>query len=630
MYQLRISVISQTRSTISVNDMSLNSILKGTGTRLENIEMVLLGTHLGRDLQSAHLPVTAEQYLRTTRINLAASAAIFLVFFVLVSLTSYDFGLFAFIPPALFWIFLFMGMVPGMYLFQVYYPVIIARGRKTRIDLELSYAVSYMQALSTTMSPFEVIRRIYEEKAMFGEVSCEFGQIVRDVELFGDDLITAMRNLQQTTPSPLMRDFLNDLGIVFESGGDITAYLSSKTDYFHEQARRELDVVLKTIEIMAEVYVSAFVAGPIALIIMIVAQGMTSKGTMDWLLPFMYLCIPAGAILMIWILSLMLPPENLEISRHGITEYDSSAGVPVHAENTSGDQEFYRHIEAKKKRFWLYDQLCHPLRTYISHYTYGIIAGIICAGLLAILLFTGSFEAIFPKNAFEAGACMLVIGFMAPVSLAYEGRRWYVHNIEEHIPEFLRELSDMKEIGLTLPDAIGRIASAKLGLLSSELSHVSRDVGTGAYVNFALVRMEERIGLISVKRAISLLVKASEITSNLSQIFLIAIADFEHYLRMKRERSNTAIVYVMIIYLSFGIYLYTAYQLNGPFMSSFRTYNINFDLARNVTDMFRIGIILGLFSGIMAGQFSSNSILAGFKHSMVLLAAAVAMFVFIV
>jgi flagellar protein FlaJ len=145
-----------------------------------------------------------------------------------------------------------------------------------------------------------------------------------------------------------------------------------------------------------------------------------------------------------------------------------------------------------------------------------------------------------------------------------------------------------------------------------------------------MVRMEERIGLISVKRAISLLVKASEITSSLSQIILIAITDFEHYLRMKRERSNTAVVYVMIIYLSFGIYLYTAFQLNGPFMSSFKAYNIGFNIAQNITDMFRIGIILGLFSGIMAGQFSSNSILAGFKHSIVLLAAAVAMFVFIV
>jgi flagellar protein FlaJ len=131
-----------------------------------------------------------------------------------------------------------------------------------------------------------------------------------------------------------------------------------------------------------------------------------------------------------------------------------------------------------------------------------------------------------------------------------------------------------------------------------------------------------------VKRAISLLVRASEITTNLRQIFIIAITDFEYYLRLKRERANTTIVYVMIIYLSFGIYLYTAYQLNVPFLASFKGMNLSIDAAGNLTEMFRIGVILAAFSGIMAGQFSSNSILAGFKHSIVLLTATVAVFVF--
>jgi len=592
--------------------------------------MNALVTRVGRDLQSARIPLTAEEYLATVRLNLAASAALFLGLLVFFTLTGWDRTLFPFIPPVLFWLLLFGLMVPGLCLFQIWYPRIIARGRRSRIDLDLPYAVSYMQALSTTMSPFEVIRRIYEERTMFGEVSCEFGQIVRDVELFGDDLITAIHNLEETTPSPLLGNFLNDLCIIFESGGDITAYLSSKTDYFHEQARRELDVVLKTIEIMAEVYVSAFVAGPIALIIMIVAQGMTSRETMAWLIPCMYILIPAGAILMIWVLSLMLPAENLEISHREVRDYDAGPTAPVQGGRDPADAGFYREIEAKKQRLRAYDKLRHPLRTYVSHYSYGIAAGILCAGILSVLFAGGFLALLFPKNAFEAGICMLIIGFLVPVSLAYEGRRWYVSNIEDHIPEFLRELSDMKDIGLTLPDAIQRIASAKLGLLSSELSLVSRDVSSGAYVNYALVRMEERIGLISVKRAISLLVRAGEITSNLREIFLIAIEDFEHYLRMKRERATTTIVYVMIIYLSFGIYLFTAYQLNGPFMVSFSTYNINFNQAQNITDMFSIGIILAAFSGIMAGQFSSNSILAGFKHSIVLLSATVAMFVFII
>jgi archaeal flagellar protein FlaJ len=610
--------------------MNFPFFFPGTGAVLERLGISAFGTQLDHDLRAAHLPITPERYLRALFVNTAAAGAMALGLYLFVTVTGNDFGLFALVPPLLFWIVVFLACLPGVFLFQLFYPSILARGRRTKIELELPYAVSYMQALSTTMSPFEVIRRIYEEKAMFGEISCEFGQIVRDVELFGDDLITAMRSLQQTTPSPLMRDFINDMGMVFESGGDITAYLSSKTRYFHEQARRELDAVLKTIEIMAEVYVSAFVAGPIALIIMIVAQGMTSKGTMAWLLPFMFLAIPAGAILMIWILSIMLPPENIDVSRREFVEFLAGSGIEVAPGAATDDPAFYRHIEEKKKRYGIVEKLRHPLRTYMSDFTYGLVAGALCAVLVVLFFLYGAGMDLFPKNSPEVMACLTIIAFLLPVSLAYELRRWYVSNIEDHIPEFLRELADMTDIGLTLPDAIRRIATAKLGLLSSELTLVSRDVTSGAYVNSALVRMENRIGVVSVKRAISLLVKASEITSNLRGIFLIAIVDFEHYLKMKRERANTAVVYVMIIYLSFGIYLYTAYQLNGPFMASFSTYNLNFNLAENVTDMFKIGIILGLFSGIMAGQFSSNSILAGFKHAIVLLAAAVFMFVIVV
>ena len=609
--------------------MTVLSSLRSAGASLERFELVVVGANLRNDLHSAHLPYTAEQYIRTTRINSAASIVFFFGFFAFVQVTGYDFGLFTLIPALLLWIFLFVICVPGIYLFQIYYPVLLARGRQAKIDLDLPYAVSYMQALSTTMTPFEVIKKIYEEKSMFNEVSLEFGQVVRDVDLFGDDLITALRNLQKTTPSTLFRDFINDLGVVYESGGDITAYFSSKTAFFHEQAKRELDLLLKTIEIMAEVYVSAFVAGPIALIIMIVAQGMTNSSGMGWIVPFMYLIIPTGAIIMIWMLSIMLPPENLEITRREIVDEGGfSSGLSADEDPFREDPSFYKTLESKRNERRIYKMLRHPFQTYITNYDYGLIAGGACAGIFAVLLISGGVATLFPKNTFEAGICLVAIGFMAPVSLAYEGRRWYVNNVEANVPEFLRELSDMIEIGLTLPEAIYRISHAKLGVLSSELAIVSRDVSTGAYISSALVRMEERIGLVSVKRAISLLVKASEITSNLRDIFVIAITDFEHYLKLRSERANTAIVYVMIIYLSFGIYLYTAYQLNGPFISSFSSYNLSFNSAGNISEMFDIGIILGLFSGIMAGQFSSNSIFAGFKHSIILLAATIAVFVF--
>lgn len=616
-------------------DLSFRPLLQFE-ERIAAYETESFGADLRKSLRSAHMPVTLENYLHSIHLNFAASVLIYCILLVFFAVSGFTLNLGPFTTGDLiFWLLLFCILIPGIYTAQIYYPAIVAQGRKSKIELDLPYAISFMQALSTTMPPFEMIRKVYEEQDMFGEVSKEFGVIVRNVEVFGDDLISAMRDLQHITPSNNLRDFLNDLGIVFDSGGDVSSYLAAKTEFYREQAKRELELVLKTIEIMAEVYVSAFVAGPIALIIMIVAQGMTNQSSMDWVVPLMYIAIPAGAIVMIWLLSIMLPPENLEVTHKEITEYDFGSSIPEKAaenspEKTHDDEVFYKRIKAQKERNRIYNILRHPLRAYITTYDYGIIAGCLIDCIFVLFWMGGVFDSIFPHNVFESVICVLIMGFMAPVAIAYEGRRWYVRNVEAHLPEFLRELSDMKDIGLTLQEAIRRISGAKLGLLSSELSSASRDISAGTNVNSALVRMEERIGLVSVKRAISLLVRASEITTNLRQIFMIAISDFEHYLKLKSERENTTIVYVMIIYLSFGIYLYTAYQLNVPFLESFKGQNVTMDIAGNTTQMFRIGIILGAFSGIMAGQFSSNSILAGFKHSIVLLLAAVIMFVFFI
>ena len=217
--------------------------------------------------------------------------------------------------------------------------------------------------------------------------------------------------------------------------------------------------------------------------------------------------------------------------------------------------------------------------------------------------------------------------------MAYEGRSWFINDIEKHTPEFLRQLVDMKDVGVTLQTAIGLISNSKLGVLSKELVITSEEIRRGSTTLTALVRMEDRIGLVSVKRAMSLLVKASEVTDFIKDILIIAINDFEHYLKLKTDRFNIAITYVMIVYLAVGIYYYTAYSLNVSFIASFKSFdtiNLASLTAGNLTDMFRIGIVLAFFSGMMAGQLASNSVLAGLKHSALLLLGAFVLFVFII
>ncbi len=224
----------------------------------------------------------------------------------------------------------------------------------------------------------------------------------------------------------------------------------------------------------------------------------------------------------------------------------------------------------------------------------------------------------------EVLMCVIIIAAALPLMTAYEIRRRYVTKVEKQLPEFLREIADMRDIGMTLQGAVSMISGNKTGVLSSEIKIVTKELSYGAHLSNALVRMEERIGLVSVKRAISLLVKASEVTDYVREILTIAISDLEHYIKLKSKRLNVSFVYLAVIYL------YSAYQMNVAFISSFSSFDITFDLTSNKTDMFHIGIILAFFSGIMAGQMSSNSVLCGLKHSIIMLIATIITFVYII
>ena len=598
------------------------------------IDTWMKDTNLRRSIRASHLPYSQYSYVMMMLKYSLLSGLVFVAIAVFLLTTNFQ------LVPAkpdnilnnniLVIAILFILLVPGVILAIYTYPSTTAAGRKSSIDLDLPYAITYMQALSMTMTLYNVIRKIYEADDLFGEVGKEFGLIVRDVEVFGDDLYTAIRNLQGVTPSKNLEEFLNDLLLLSNSGGDVTNFLSSRSAYFRESAARELENILKTIEIMAEVYVTAFVAGPITMIIIIVAQNLGGKSDLAGYMPIIILGLALGSIGMIYILYLMLPTIKMDITRKPVSETEFGDIAIDTTEFSRVDQSFLKKIEAKRKRFKLENLLKNPLRAYISKYDYSIVLAVSCAGIVSVLYYLGQLSAWIPGMCLEAFISLVIVAALTPVSLAYEGRSWFVNNVESHTPEFLRQLVDMKDVGVTLQTAIGLISNSKLGLLSQELVMTSEDIRRGSTTINALVRMEDRIGLVSVKRAMSLLVKASEVTDYIKDVLIIAINDFEHYLKLKKDRFNIAITYVMIVYLAVGIYMYTAYSLNVSFISSFNSFNITFDTASNLTDMFRIGLVLGFFSGLMAGQLSANSILAGLKHAILLVIGCFILFMYVI
>ncbi len=585
---------------------------------------------LAHSLLSAHIPIPASRYLQYGLIVTLLAGFLYIFSALLLSLFGIEANILPFLPYGVTALLGFIAAVGLLLLAICLYPLLLAQGRRTRIEMDLPHAVTYMQALSSTLTLYGIFRSVYEAGDLYGEVSKECGLIVRDVEVFGLDLLTAMRNVQEVTPSANFKELINDLGLVYRSGGNLTNFFNSKSETYRELARQEQESLLQILEMVAEVYVTAFVAGPIAIIIMLVAQNLAGQSQLSGIMPLMYLGLPLGAIALIFILYVLLPPDNLDVARREIRE--SEFGVEI-LDTDAGDKPdptFLKNLESRKRWLRFLEVLRHPGIFFISDYTVGAVIG---TGLLVALFLGyrfGSFGSIFPSYTLEVFLCLAVIAAVVPVMIAYEMRRRYVMAIEKQLPEFLAEIADMRDIGMTLQGANFMISNTRMGVLSHEIKGAAEELRFGSSVSSALVRMEERIGLVSVKRAISLLVRASEVTDYIREILTIAINDLQHYIKMKAKRLNVSFVYLAVIYLSFGIYLYSAYQLNVAFISSFSAYDVAFDISANVREMLHVGIILGFFSGIMAGQLSSNSILAGFKHVCLMLAATVILFVYII
>ena len=584
---------------------------------------------LTKDLRAAHLTTPAKKYLLDITVQTLACALLFAVLIFLLDFLNIQLPYIESIPTWALAVF-FVGIIPvGTFLFSYFYPKMLASGRKSKIDLDLPYAITYMQALSTTVTLYDIFKGVFESRDLYGEVSRECGLIVRDVEVFGFDLVTAIENAKEITPSENFRELLNDLLLVHRSGGDLKAFFQAKSDSYREISKNEMDSLLQFLEMIAEIYVTAFVAGPIAIIIMLVAQNLSGQNTLGNFMPLLFIGLPLGAMALIAILYILLPPNNLGITRRKIQDTEFFGDI-ISTSEEPRDEKFEKQILWKKRILRLKDILRHPMRFFISNYAVAGVLGFLLAVLVCILWGTEFLPQLFPESSLLILICLLIIASLLPLSIAYEIRNRYVVGVEKQLPEFLREISDMRDIGMTLQGAIHMIAGHKTGVLSTEIQVVSEELKYGSSLSGALVRMEERIGLTTVKRAISLLVRASQVTDHIREILGIAVADMEHYLKMKSKRFNVSFVYLAVIYLSFAIFLFAAYEMNVAFISSFSSFNVSFDISGNKQDMFIIGIILAFFSGIMAGQMSANTMLSGLKHSIIMLIMTIITFVYLI
>jgi flagellar protein FlaJ len=188
------------------------------------------------------------------------------------------------------------------------YPGVIAGNRRRNIDATLPYAINYITAMSSAgITPAEIFR-LLGESTIYGESAVEARHIAREIDIFGRDLIDALRIVSATTPSQRMKDFLQGAMASISSGGNLTDYFRTKAAQYALENRQGQKLFLDTLGLIAESYVTALVAGTLFLIILQSIMSVLSGDAKPlFLYVIIYLIIPFGSVMFVVMISSMTP-----------------------------------------------------------------------------------------------------------------------------------------------------------------------------------------------------------------------------------------------------------------------------------------------------------------------------------
>jgi flagellar protein FlaJ len=172
------------------------------------------------------------------------------------------------------------GLLLGAFVFSILYfaPSLLASTRRKRMDLELPYVASHMSILAAAGIPPTRMFRLLEDSKTTPEVASDSNEIVRDVEIMGKDIMTALETERDRSPSRVFSDVLEGLVATIRSGGNMKNYLLDATHTIMDLRRIAAKQLIESLGVFAETYISLMIVFPLLIIVMFSVMALIGGG----------------------------------------------------------------------------------------------------------------------------------------------------------------------------------------------------------------------------------------------------------------------------------------------------------------------------------------------------------------
>ncbi|MEK9184878.1 MAG: type II secretion system F family protein, partial [Patescibacteria group bacterium] len=176
----------------------------------------------------------------------------------------------------IFWI---IFAVPiSTFWFMFFYPSMEKKSAGNRIDQELPFATIHMAAVSGSMIDPTNIFKIIIATGEYGSLEKEFVKLINEINIYGYDLVGALRRSAFNSPSKKLSELFNGLATTITSGGNLPEFFEKRSQSLLFEYRLEREKYTRSAETFMDIYISVVIAAPMILMLLFIMMSVSGLG----------------------------------------------------------------------------------------------------------------------------------------------------------------------------------------------------------------------------------------------------------------------------------------------------------------------------------------------------------------
>jgi len=176
----------------------------------------------------------------------------------------------------IFWI---IFAIPLGTFFMIYtYPSLEKKSIEGRINQELPFVTIHMSSISGAMKDPSKMFGIIIATGEYPAMQKEFAKIINEINIYGYDLVSALRNSSFNCPSRKLGELYNGISTTISSGGDLSQFFEKRAETLLFDYKIERDKYNKSTETFMDIYLSVVIAAPMILMLLLIIMRVSGLG----------------------------------------------------------------------------------------------------------------------------------------------------------------------------------------------------------------------------------------------------------------------------------------------------------------------------------------------------------------